>query len=100
MRISCWYLLGLLPVASAKRRLRVRLLQPNGQCLDQFRRQSLRRQPGGIDALLRQPVTRHQGRQLARPFLNRCLVEATAFVGDQTGADLDHDAARILQYTR
>jgi len=41
----------------------------------------------------------HQGRQLARPFLNRCLVEATAFVGDQTGADLDHDAARILQNT-
>ena len=40
----------------------------------------------------------HQGRQLATPLANSDLVQPTAFVGDQAGPHLDHDAARITQH--
>ena len=36
-------------------------------------------------------------RHLAAPFTDGRFVKTAPFVGDQTGADLDHDAPRIAQ---
>ena len=44
-------------------------------------------------------ITMHKGCQLARPLFNSPFIEATPLIGHQTGADLDDDAARILQNT-
>ena len=45
-------------------------------------------------------IPSHQRRQLAAPFTNGGLVQATPFVCHQTGTHLDHDAAGISQYAR
>ena len=59
---------------------------------------------GNHDDFARRAVGRvqraHQRRHLAAPFADRNFVQATALVGDQAGADLDDDAARIAQQGR
>jgi hypothetical protein len=37
---------------------------------------------------------------LSTPFTNRHFIQTTAIVGDQTGTNLDNDAAGIAQYRR
>ena len=43
------------------------------------------------------PCARQRG-ELAAPVADRLGVDAAAFVRDQAGADLDDDAARVLQH--
>ncbi|MNT43837.1 hypothetical protein D3C72_1803280 [compost metagenome] len=45
-------------------------------------------------------IAMHQGSKLAAPFGDGAFIQALAFVGDQTGADLDHDATCVAQNIR
>ena len=52
----------------------------------------------GATANERGATIERQGGELSAPLANRLFVQATAFVGDEAGADFDHDATRIAQH--
>ena len=73
------------------------IMVSSGAIAEGMKRLGWTTRPSEVHELQAAAAVAHQRRQLPAPLTDGLLVEPTAFVGDQAGAHLDHDATRIAQ---